>query len=144
MEKNVALLRKTKEALLANPTKHRQSSWIDFDYEWSEEVPTSNMCHTTMCSAGHAAALAGADIPTLGEFWNSGWRLTEDGKLAGENEGLHVSEWAQQELGMNWREADYIFMCMVKDTLFQRIDQLIELWENGEEMTADTYRIPED
>jgi hypothetical protein len=139
MKKNIDLLRKTKEALLTNPSKHRQQSWIDFD-----DYGSANMCHTTMCSAGHAAVSAGAEVPNFGQFLDNGWYLDEDGKLALYGMGSHVSEWAKEALGFNMYEEDYIFMCMDKTVLIKRMDQLIELWEQGKEMNGFTPRIKEE
>lgn len=134
MAKNIELLRKTLEHMKKFPEKHDQGNWIAFDDEvWP---PKYSACNTTMCTAGHAAALAGAEVPNYGQIANIGWRLDKNGKLS--ESGTHVSEWAAAELGMNDEEQNYIFLCMNEEGVFDRIEELLKLWENGEEFSYTT------
>lgn len=129
MAKNIELLRKTLEHMKKFPEKHDQGNWIYFDDDIFP--PVASACATTMCTAGHAAALAGADVPNYGQIYDIGWRLDENGKLS--VPGTHVSEWAAAKLGMNDDEQNYIFLCMNEDRVFEKIEELLKLWENGEE-----------
>lgn len=129
MEKNIELLRKTLEHMKRFPEKHDQGNWINFDADIFP--PAASACATTMCTAGHAAALAGADVPTYGQIYDIGWKLDKDGKLS--ILGQHVSEWAADKLGMNGDEQNYIFLCLDEERVFDKIEELLKLWENGEE-----------
>lgn len=128
---NIELLKKTKEFMQANPSLHNQDTWIKF-----RGVASTNMCHTSMCTAGHAAVLAGAQVPTHAQYVDNGWTLSKEGKI--EYWGDAVSLWAGDKLGFNDHEYNYIFFCLDKTTLFQRIDQLIALWEEGKEFDYTT------
>jgi hypothetical protein len=131
---NIELLRKTREFMEANPRVHNQSTWISFS-----DAAESNMCHTTMCTAGHAAVMAGAEVPTYDEYLEMGWILNDEGKLAYYGEG--VASWAGAKLGLNDDEHNYLFFCMRKESLFERIDQLIQLWEAGEQFEYHTCEV---
>lgn len=121
---NIELLRKTKEFMQANPRVHNQSTWISFS-----DAAESNMCHTTMCTAGHAAVMAGAEVPTFEKYLDHGWHLSSEGEI--DYHGEPVAAWASDRLGFNDDEYNYIFFCMDKSILFERIDQLLALWEEG-------------
>lgn len=133
---NIELLKKTKEFMHANPEVHSQSTWISFP---DDGRYNDHMCHTSMCTAGHAAMLAGAQVPTRAQYVDMGWNVDEEGKLAYYGEG--IASWASEKLGFNDNEYNYIFFCMNKTILFQRIDQLIALWEAGKEFNYDTCEI---
>lgn len=130
-EKNIALLRKTMEFMKANPEKHQQSGWITFDDD-TYFNRNETACHTAMCTAGHAAAIAGADIPTFGQSYYDGWYLNSEGKLS--EYGTHVSDWVAEKLGLNMDEYNYIFLCLENDKVFERIEEVLQLWDNGEEL----------
>lgn len=134
---NIELLRKTKEHMQSNPGLHNQGTWISFSD--SARPPYNNMCHTSMCTAGHAAVLAGAQVPTFDEYNEMGWILNDEGKLAYYGEG--VASWAGAKLGLNDDEHNYLFFCMRKESLFERIDQLIQLWEAGEQFEYHTCEV---
>lgn len=134
---NIELLKKTKEHMLANPEIHSQGTWISFPNDYG--LYNSQMCHTTMCTAGHAAVLAGAEIPTLGQYLDMGWTLDEEGKLS--YNGLGVASWAEEKLGLTGDEYNYLFFCLRKEDLFPRIDQIIGLWESGQEFNYVTCEI---
>lgn len=131
---NIELLRKTKEHMQANPERHNQGTWIAFPGGHN-----GNMCHTTMCTAGHAAVLAGAEIPNLGQYLEVGWTLNKEGRL--DYNGVGVATWAEQQLGLTGDEYSYLFYCMDKEDLFPRIDQLIQLWEEGKHFDHHTCEI---
>lgn len=131
---NIELLRKTKEHMQSNPGLHNQGTWISFPV-----AAESHMCHTTMCTAGHAAMLAGAEIPTFEQYLNVGWVLNKDGKIDRDGEG--VASWAEAQLGLNDDEYNYLFFCMDKEELFARIDQVLALWEEGKHFNYDTCNI---
>jgi len=138
---NIQLLQATLDLLKSQPEMHDQSEWIGFRgfFDTAEAVEsTPNMCHTTMCTAGHAAAIAGAEVPTLKHYYYNGWRLHPDGKLALKGSGGQgVAVWAADALGVNPEEADYIFYCDDDEMVIKRIEQVIELWKNGEEFSYD-------
>lgn len=131
---NIELLEKTREAILANPKEHNQDDWISFGGAVWEEP---DACQTTMCTAGHAAYLSGAEVPNHYFYSNNGWRLTPEGKLteSGNGLGVPVAEWAREKLGMNCDEEDYIFYCMDNDLVIQRIDHVLDLWRMGDEFS---------
>lgn len=133
---NIELLRKTKEHMLANPERHNQGTWISYP---DSARPPYNMCHTSMCTAGHAAVLAGAQIPTFDEYLNVGWVLNEEGEIDRNGEG--VASWAEAQLGLSGDEYNYLFFCMDKTELFARIDQVLALWELGQQFDYDTCDI---
>lgn len=139
MEKNIQLLKDTLEWLKNKPEQHRQTSFINFfDDEDDPDYESPNMCHTTMCTAGHAAALAGAEIPK--HNWHSewGWSLDDEGKLV-KYDGLPVEFWAREKLGFNYNENEYIFYCMSDRVVLKRIEQLIRLWEDGQSFDPDVH-----
>jgi hypothetical protein len=133
---NIELLKKTKEHMQSNPDKHDQGTWISFPYASS---PMSNMCHTTMCTAGHAAVMAGAEIPTFEQYLELGWTLNSEGKMDYYGEG--VAGWAGDKLGLNDDEYDYLFFSLDKEELFARIDQVLALWESGQQFDYGTCGI---
>lgn len=127
--RNLELLKATREFILKNPAKHDQADWIEVREE---------QCNTTMCFAGHAAVLAGAEQPR--DFFS--WRVDEDGKLTEvvngyRSGGMLIEDYAREKLGMTYAEAEWIFYCMDNSTVLNRIDQLVEAWESGEDV--DTY-----
>lgn len=134
---NIELLRKTKEHMQSNPGLHNQGTWIRFPD--SARPPYNNLCHTSMCTAGHAAVLAGAQVPTYDEYIEMGWILNEEGKLAYYGEG--VAGWAGTKLGLNECEYDYLFFCMDKEELFARIDQVLALWDQGRQFDYSTCEV---
>lgn len=123
---NISLMKKTLEFIKLNPEKHKQAGWIGFSDEVWDNYEY-NACHTTLCTAGHAAVLAGAEVPTFGVLEENGWYLNEDGKL--DWNGLHVSDWASAKLGMTSLEYNYIFLCLDDAIALRRIEQVIALWE---------------
>lgn len=130
-------MKETLEFIKFNPEKHKQSSWIRFDDTvWYNHQ--YNACHTTLCTAGHAAVLAGAEVPTFGALDTDGWYLNPEGKL--DWNGIHVSDWASAKLGMTRMEFDYIFLCLDDTVALKRIEQVIALWEEGKTLDE----IPED
>jgi|SRR5688500_1023583 len=131
---NIELLKKTKEHMQANPEKHNQGTWISFP-----SYSSSNLCHTTMCTAGHAAVLAGAEVPNSGEHAQMGWTLNQEGKL--DYYGDNVATWASDKLGLNEEEYNYLFFSLDKEELFARIDQVLSLWEEGKEFDYNTCEI---
>lgn len=137
MERNVKLLRETMNHILANPENHNQDTWYS---------PGDAMCKTTMCFAGHAAVLAGAQVPDP-KLFDGDWYLKLDGSLSTheeymtsmyedtEQQVLRVSKWAQRKLGLNSYEFEYLFMFMgTTDEVADRVEQLAELWESGQSM----------
>lgn len=128
---NISLMKKTLEFIKLNPEKHKQSGWIGFDDTvWHNDK--HNACHTTLCAAGHAAVLAGAEVPTFGALSTDGWYLNAEGKL--DWNGLHVSDWASAKLGMTTLEYNYIFLCLDDAIALKRIEQVIALWEEGKRL----------
>lgn len=135
---NIELLRKTKEHMQANPELHNQGTWISFPD--SNRFPyNANLCHTTMCTAGHAAVLAGAEIPTFDQYCRVGWVLNQEGKVHQNGEG--VASWAAERLGLNDDEFNYLFFSMDKEELFARVDQVLGLWESGAQFDYNTSEI---
>lgn len=130
MTKNIALLKTTLDFIQANPDKHDQADWVEV-----------NRCGTTMCFAGHAAALSGAEVPKD----NKAWRLNPDGSLVERDEngrrtgGILIEDYARELLGMNYDEASFIFYCTENEEIPNRINYLIDLWERGEEYDGYSY-----
>ena len=121
MSGNLALLNATMDFIKANPNKHDQNSWIN------------TSCGTTMCFAGHAAALSGAEVPKTDEVR---WALNDDGKID-EFEGQGVEYWAGDKLGMTADERNFIFLCMNNNNLEGRVKFVAEAWADGN--TADVF-----
>ncbi len=92
-ELNIPLLRKTMEYIEANPLEWDQSSWA-----------SNTPCGTTMCFAGTAAFLAGADLMLdLPGVSGSEACKTPEGDF------LAIDEYARQQLGLTASQADRIF-----------------------------------
>lgn len=124
MARNLELLKQTWEFIKKNPEMHNQADFIN-----------NTQCGTTMCFAGHATVLSGAEFPK--EPNDSYWFLTPDGKLTekdenGARKGIYVEKYARDVLGMTDEEAQFIFYHTSNYGFAEKIEYLIELWERGE------------
>jgi hypothetical protein len=106
---NIDLLKKTRDHILKFPDTHDQGLWH---------------CDTAMCIAGHAAVLAGAELKQNPEFMNSVSMYVGDRMVAAE-------EYAKEQLDMGWQDATYLFYCMDNEKALERLNQVIQLWEEG-------------
>lgn len=109
---NKELLQKTMNLINAKPETHDQANWV---------FETSNSpCGTTMCFAGHAAVLAGAEIPDPKKHLVSDWYVGEGGKYLNyldynnlesrkRDEATSVAFYARQALGLDYEQAEYLF-----------------------------------
>lgn len=104
---NVQLLKKTLEQILKFPETHNQEDWH---------------CGTTMCIAGHAAVMAGAELKAESD---GTVRLWHDGVV------VSASRFADEKLGLTDFEFNYLFFCMDNETSIKRLEQIIALWEAG-------------
>lgn len=106
---NKELAKSTMAAIKAQPEKHDQDYWVT--------VNDDSPCGTTMCFAGHAAVLAGAEIPDpkkhLIADWYVGpdgayhnWKDAEAGRVPG---AIQVKFFAQNALGITSDERDFMF-----------------------------------
>lgn len=104
---NVDLLKRTLDQIVRFPKTHSQDKWH---------------CETTMCIAGHASVLAGAQlrIGTMGET-----TLVFDGHT------VSASNFAFNALDLTDFEYNYLFFCMDDDTAIKRMEQIIALWEEN-------------
>lgn len=102
MEKNIPLLKETMEQILKSPEAHHQGSWVD-------------PCHSTMCFAGHAAMIAGATFDPKIYQEEDEWLVdSATGKHVRWDEDAisyrqHISEFAQEKLGLSDMEHGYLF-----------------------------------
>lgn len=131
MAGNLELLKATWEFIKKNPSKHQQSDFIN-----------NTQCGTTMCFAGHAAVLSGAEFPT--DPQDSSWFLTPEGKLTEKNEwgqrdGIYIEQYAMDVLGMSYDEAQFIFYHTSNSGFAEKIEYLIELWEEGKTYSFGYY-----
>lgn len=122
---NLELLNKTMEFIKANPEQHDQGNWISHE----------GTCGTTMCFAGHAAALSGAQVPEEYEPWRIN---PETGQL--DLYGEFVSDYAAKVLDVSADEESFIFMCMDEGDLENRVKFVAEAWEKGKR--ANIYNYP--
>lgn len=132
MTVNLELLNATLEMIKANPDKYDQNSWVKTD-EYSP-------CGTTMCFAGQAAVLAGAEIPDPKKHNIVDWFVSKDEKKSylniddvyyGNNEvpSEHVQDFATRELNLSFEEREYLFEC---DRTIEEIERAVrELNETG-------------
>lgn len=99
MEPNIPLLRKTLEYIEEHPHEWDQDSWAE---KWPG-------CGTTMCVAGTATYLSGADL-----VWtrNEGGRISfDEAVLCQTPDGLHrdIEDYATELLGLTPGQANAIF-----------------------------------
>jgi hypothetical protein len=106
---NIELLKKTREHILKYPETHDQGSWH---------------CGTTMCIAGHAAILAGAEL-------KKDARWADEIVMYVDGERVSAENFAMDQLRMTSADAGYLFYCMDNQRALERLDQVITLWEQG-------------
>lgn len=130
---NRELLKKTMAIVKYKPEQHDQHDWVMLD----EESP----CGTTMCFAGHAAVLAGAEIPDPKKHRIENWYVGPNGEYINADQrfgydavyGLGVGEYAANALGLPSVEADYLFN---PDREVEDIEVAVEeLLEHGQILT---------
>jgi hypothetical protein len=103
-KRNVQLLRATIDYIDTHPEQHSQDDWV-------------NECGTAFCYAGHAALLAGATRPGLEITRENTWyvdtrtltSVTSRYYSDLDDEVITVSEFAEQQLGLNVNESDIMF-----------------------------------
>ncbi len=118
MEKNLPLLKETMQVILANPELHNNSTWI-------------SPCDSTMCYAGHAAMLAGAEFDfERYEANGQEWLVDETGKAriwCSSGSSISISSYAQEKLGLSDTEANYLFYAnRTVDELVEAVDKFQE------------------
>ncbi len=111
MTYNKELLKQTLQRIKTVPMEYNQGHWV--------KVEEANVCGTTMCFAGHAAILAGAEVPDPKKHVVADWYVAKDDSNSYLNwrqaeakdcqEYETVSQFAQRALGLNWDEQDYLF-----------------------------------
>lgn len=107
---NIELLKEVKNRILLDPKAHDQESWF---------------CETTMCIAGHAAVQAGAKLRENPMYPGELQMVDYFGNL------IHTPEFAQEKLGLTEDERTYLFYCMDNQVALKRVDQVLQLWEEG-------------
>lgn len=127
---NKDLLQKTMDLINAKPETHDQNQWVVTD--------THSPCGTTMCFAGHAAVLAGAEIPDPKKHSVSDWYVDKDGKYLNRNsynnlkgrardEATSVAFYARTALGLDYDQAEYLFgPDLSREDLEEAVQELIE------------------
>lgn len=106
---NKELLKNTLDLINAKPETHDQSNWV--------LVEPSTVCGTTMCFAGHAAVLAGVEIPDPKKHEVADWYVGKNGEYLNWKQAdkvdfsarRPVAEFARDALGLNSEQADYLF-----------------------------------
>jgi hypothetical protein len=106
---NIKLLKEVRENIVLNPETHNQKTWF---------------CETSMCIAGHAALMSGK-VKVLKDPAFGLYLADEDG------DAVSAAGVAQDELELTDSERGYLFYCMDDFTSIKRMDQVIELWEEG-------------
>lgn len=136
MTVNLELLNDTLKVIKLNPELHGQSTWV------SKAEHTT--CGTTMCFAGHAAVLAGAEIPDPKKHTIDDWFVAKDennsylnmSQVYYANDAVpnqHVQDFATKALGISSEERDYLFEA---DRTMDEIELAVqELNETGEIQT---------
>lgn len=109
---NVDLLKRTLDQILRFPEQHSQDTWH---------------CETTMCIAGHASVLAGAQLK-VGSHGET--ELWHDGLI------VSASGFADAALDLTDFEYNYLFFCMDDNTAIKRMEQIIGFWEQGLRVTS--------
>lgn len=115
---NADLMRQTVDTIRENQDRWDQRQWIDLI---DADDPA---CGTTLCFAGFAACLTGAEFVPVGQYNDGSYYqlarvLTDDG-----GEEL-VSDRAARDLGLDYRQADRIFY----NTSLSDVDELSALVE---------------
>ena|SRR5690349_4695053 len=113
MTKNIELLKQVKDSILMDPDSHDQKTWF---------------CDTSMCIAGHAAVMSGATVQASRNYSDLLEMVDEHGNM------IHPPEYAQEALGLSDDEREYLFYCMNNAVSLKRMDQVIQLWEEGKEI----------
>lgn len=123
---NKELLQDTLNLIKARPETHNQSNWVIAN--------PASPCGTTMCFAGHAAVLAGAETPDPKKHVISDWYVGKDGQYVNYGEacglGYHetkgVALFAQNALGLSSEYADYLFHASIsRERLEEAVEELI-------------------
>jgi len=95
---DVDLLHRVLAHIEANPETWRQDAYRTYE---SDDVDAPV---TAYCFAGRTAVMTGAQTPAIRRLWY----LAPDGTLD-EDSGCHVSNWAQEKLGLTWDESNKLF-----------------------------------
>jgi hypothetical protein len=123
-EPNLPLLRKVVEYAEAHPDQFDMDSWY-IDYAgggWQKTLREQELqrplCNTTMCAAGTAAWLVGAQFGP-----RNGWCTTPDGREA------TILDFATEVLGLTTAQAARIFYSGVKtgQELRRQIERVLEV-----------------
>lgn len=103
---NTKLLNDTVRVIQAQPEKYYQGTWIS----------NQETCGTTMCFAGHAAVLAGAETPDPSKHEIADWYVEKgtnkylNWRQAGHSGPYEsVRQYATNALGITDAEASYLF-----------------------------------
>lgn len=138
MTVNLELLNKTLDIIKVKPEEYDQNTWVSKD----EDSP----CGTTMCFAGHAAILAGAEIPDPKKHIVQDWYVKlsdnsylnyQDTSAVNYNEYTHVQFFAQKALGITSEEQDWLFH---SDRTVEEIERAVaELNEYGQIVNMGWY-----
>lgn len=138
---NKELLKNTLDLINANPETHHQANWV--------RVEPANVCGTVMCFAGHAAVLAGAEIPDPKKHKVADWYVGKDGQYLnyeqagadGDFNYVAVSDYARKALGLSNEQANYLFgPDLDRDDLYVAVQELL----NDEEISAMQYMDDDD
>lgn len=123
---NKELLKLTLDTIQAKPSEYYQGTWVS--------TTESNVCGTTMCFAGHAAVLAGAEIPNPKKHYVADWYVGKDGQYMNWREAeaanfgdyQSVAVFARNALGLSYEDSDYIFDGdRTEDEIVAAVDDLI-------------------
>jgi len=106
---NIKLLKEVRDNIVMNPDKHNQKTWV---------------CGTRMCIAGHAAVMSGKAKVAHSIDWGD-YFVDQYG------DDVSPSSVAQDELSLSPEEYEYLFFCMDNEIAIKRMDQVIQLWEDG-------------
>lgn len=106
---NKELLKTTLDLIKVKPEEHNQNNWVN--------TSLYSPCGTTMCFAGHAAVLSGAEIPDPKKHHVDDWYVGPNGEYINwsqkqyltPSEFTPIGNFAQQKLGLSTEQADYLF-----------------------------------
>lgn len=116
--KNYPLIRKTMEAIEADPESHNQDHW-----------GLKTACRTTMCFAGFASVIDGATPIWKPESEDNPERLEMVRVLParGGTFAYETEEYAQEALRLSNREANHLFYdCVTLDDVREYVQHLLE------------------
>lgn len=109
MKPNVELMRKTYDQIVTVEAFAEEG--LEQDAVWNQNVwgnrsvlDDGSVCGTAFCYAGWTCVVAGLEI-----VWNDKFRDEQDAKVLVHGELVEIEQAARDLLGLDMRQADYLF-----------------------------------